>query len=140
MNYSNICIHDYMIKDIIMVSYYLGQPQNEFKGNKSVGKSRKVNPAILYRNELDPEKQTITQEYMANDSQGTKSGKYKLYGVESLKDKMHFQFVHLYALFDNFYVIFIATCLFLMICYCLFKATVLVILAYLFSYIFIALI
>ena len=31
-------------------------------------KSGKVNLAILYRNELGPEKQTITQEYMAKDS------------------------------------------------------------------------
>ena len=46
----------------IRIPYYLGQPRNEIKGNRSVGKSRKVNLSILYRNELGPEKQTITQE------------------------------------------------------------------------------
>ena len=45
----------------IWIPYYLGQPQNEFKGNRSVGEPGKVNPAILYKNELDPEKQTIIQ-------------------------------------------------------------------------------
>ena len=58
-----------------MIPYYLGQPLNKVKGNWSVGESRKVNTAILYKNELGPEKQTITQEYMAKDSQGTKCGK-----------------------------------------------------------------
>ena len=50
-----------MIKDVIIIPYYLGQPLNKFKGNKSVGASRKVNPAILYRNELGLEKKAITQ-------------------------------------------------------------------------------
>ena len=45
----------------IRISYYLGQPLNRFKGNKSMGESGKVNLAILYRNELDPKKQAITQ-------------------------------------------------------------------------------
>ena len=43
-------------------SIFFGQPRNKFKGNRSVGRSGKVNPAFLYRNELDLEKQTITQE------------------------------------------------------------------------------
>ena len=45
----------------IRISYYLTQPLNRFKGNKSVGKSGKVSQAIQYRNELDSEKQAITQ-------------------------------------------------------------------------------
>ena len=45
-----------MIKDMIMIPYYLGQPPNGLKRNKSVGESGKENPAILYRNELGPEK------------------------------------------------------------------------------------
>ena len=45
-----------------MIPYDLGQPMIGFKGNRSVGESEKVNPVILYRNELDPEKQTITRE------------------------------------------------------------------------------
>ena len=57
---SIICIHDFMIKDIIIIPCYLGQPLNKFKGNKSVGASGKVNLAILCRNELGPEKQAIT--------------------------------------------------------------------------------
>ena len=40
----------------------MGQPWNKTKGNRSVGKLGKVNPTILYRNKLDLEKQTITQE------------------------------------------------------------------------------
>ena len=46
----------------ICILYYLGQPRNEFKGNRSMEESGTVNLAILYRNELDFEKQTITQE------------------------------------------------------------------------------
>ena len=42
--------------------YYLGQSRNKVKGNRSVGKSEKANPAILYKNELGLDKQTITQE------------------------------------------------------------------------------
>ena len=38
------------------IPYYLGQPQNEIKENRLVGKSGKVNTAILYRNELEPKK------------------------------------------------------------------------------------
>ena len=49
-----------MIKDIIIPPRYLGQPPKKFKGNKLVGASRKVNSAILYRNEFSPEKQAIT--------------------------------------------------------------------------------
>ena len=45
-----------MKKDVIKTPYYLGQPLNGFKGNKSVEESGKVNPAILYRNELGLEK------------------------------------------------------------------------------------
>ena len=55
-DFSSICIHDFMVKDIIIIPCYLGQPQNKFKGNKSVGESGKVNPAILYRNEFGYEK------------------------------------------------------------------------------------
>ena len=51
-----------MIQDVIMIPYDLGQPLIRFKGNRLLGESGKVNPAILYRNELNPEKQTITQE------------------------------------------------------------------------------
>ena len=45
-----------MIKDIIIIPSYLGQPMNKFKENKSVGTLGKVNPIILYRNELSSEK------------------------------------------------------------------------------------
>ena len=44
----------------IRSAYYLGQPLTKFKGDKLVGESGKVNLGILYRNELDPEKQAIT--------------------------------------------------------------------------------
>ena len=74
----------------------MGQPLNRIKGNRSVGESGKVNPTILYRNELGPEKRTITQEYMANDSQGTKNGNFNLQGLKALKSKVHF---YIYALF-----------------------------------------
>ena len=60
---SSICIHEHMIKDEIMISYYLSQPLNRFKGNKSVWASGKANPTITFRNELDPEKQDITQRW-----------------------------------------------------------------------------
>ena len=49
---SSICIHECMIKDEIMIPYYLGQPLNKFEGNKLVRASGKVNPTIMYRNEL----------------------------------------------------------------------------------------
>ena len=49
-----------MIKDVIIIPCYLGQLLNKFKGNKSMGVSGKVNPAILYRNEFGLEKQAIT--------------------------------------------------------------------------------
>ena len=39
-----------------MNSIYLGQPRNKVKGNRLVEESGKVNPAILYMNELNPEK------------------------------------------------------------------------------------
>ena len=61
INFSSIFIHKSMIKDITKIPYYLGQPLNRFKGNKSVGESGKVNLTILYRYELGPEKQAITQ-------------------------------------------------------------------------------
>ena len=61
-----------------MIPYYLGQPLNKVKGNRSMGRLGKVNPAILYRNELGLEKQTITQEYIAKDSQETKCGKIQV--------------------------------------------------------------
>ena len=46
----------------IRIPFTWASPKNEVKGNRSVEKLGKVNPAILYRNELDPKKQTITQE------------------------------------------------------------------------------
>ena len=58
----------------IRIPYHLGQPQNEMMGNSSAGKSGKVNPAILYRKELDPEKQTITHELDGLKLLGTKYG------------------------------------------------------------------
>ena len=61
MNSSSVCTHEYMIQGINKIPYCLGQPLNGFKGNKSVGESGKVNSAILYKNELGPEKQAITQ-------------------------------------------------------------------------------
>ena len=54
--------HDYITYKDYMNSIYLDQPRNKVKGNISVEESGKVNPAILYRNWLEPEKQTITQE------------------------------------------------------------------------------
>ena len=47
---------------IMRISIFLGQPRNKVKGNRSVRRSGKVNPAFLYRNRLGAEKQTITQE------------------------------------------------------------------------------
>ena len=49
----------------IRIPYHLGQPWNKVKGNSLMGKLGKVNLVILCRNELDPEKLTITQEYIA---------------------------------------------------------------------------
>ena len=46
----------------IRIPYHLSQSWNRVKGNKSVEKLEKANLAILYRNELDLEKQIITQE------------------------------------------------------------------------------
>ena len=53
-----------MIQSIktIMIPFTWASPGNKVKGNRSVGESEKVNPTILYSNELDPKKQTITQE------------------------------------------------------------------------------
>ena len=48
-----------------MNSIYLGQPQNKVKGNRLIRELGKVNPAVLYRNELDLEKQMITHELYA---------------------------------------------------------------------------
>ena len=45
-----------------MNSILLGPAQNEFKGNRSMGKPGKVNLAILYRNKFNSEKQTVIQE------------------------------------------------------------------------------
>ena len=42
--------------------YHLGQPRNKLRGIDRWESRGKVNSTILYRNELDPEKQTITQE------------------------------------------------------------------------------
>ena len=41
----------------------LGQPLTRFKGNKPVWGSRKVNSSLMYRYELGPEKQAITQRW-----------------------------------------------------------------------------
>ena len=49
----------------IRIPYHLGQPRNEIKGNRLIGKLGKVNSTILYMNELDPDKHTITQELYA---------------------------------------------------------------------------
>ena len=65
---SSICIHDYMIKDEIMISYYLGQPLNRFKENKLVWASGKVNPTITYRNEFDPKNYYYYYYYCACNS------------------------------------------------------------------------
>ena len=68
----------------IRIPYHLGQPRNEIKGNRLVGKSGKVNPTILYRNELDPEKQTITQELHGLKLLGNQVWKIM---IQSKKDK-----------------------------------------------------
>ena len=40
----------------------LGLALNQIKGNRSMWELEKINPVIIYRNELGPEKQNITQE------------------------------------------------------------------------------
>ena len=42
---------------------YLGQPLNRFKVNRLVWELGKVNPSLMYRYELGPEKQVITQKW-----------------------------------------------------------------------------
>ena len=63
------CIHPSSLISCDYISYgkyensiSLKPAQNKIKENRSAKKSEKVNLAILYRNGLDPEKQTITQE------------------------------------------------------------------------------
>ena len=46
----------------IRIPFTWASPKNEVKENRSVEKLGKVNPIILYRNKLDPKKQTIIQE------------------------------------------------------------------------------
>ena len=48
-----------MNPDIIKILYYLGQHLNEFKGDKLMGESGRVNPIILYRNKLGPESRLL---------------------------------------------------------------------------------
>ena len=50
-----------MISNMILIPYYLGEPLNRFKGNKSVWELGKVNPEITYMNEFGYDKQAITQ-------------------------------------------------------------------------------
>ena len=45
---------------IIWIPFTWASPENTVKGNRLVEESRKVNPTILYRSELNPEKQTVT--------------------------------------------------------------------------------
>ena len=52
--------HDYITYKDYMNFIYLGQPRNKVKENRLVGELGEVNPAILYRNKLNSEKQTIT--------------------------------------------------------------------------------
>ena len=62
------------------VPLYLGQPWIKVKENRSVERLGKVNPTFLYKNELGPEKQTITQE---------------LYGQELLGDQVWKRISHM---------------------------------------------
>ena len=58
----NLSDHDFVSHKDYKDFTLLGPARNEIKGNRLVEKSGKVNPAILYRNELGPKKQTITHE------------------------------------------------------------------------------
>ena len=63
------------------IPYHLNQPRIKIKGNRLMGRSGKVNPPILYKNELDHEKWTITQELYGKKLLGDqvwKLMKYKL--------------------------------------------------------------
>ena len=62
----------------IRIPYHLGQPQNEMMG--------KVNPAILYRKELDPEKQTITHELDGLKLLGDQVWKFMKYKLRKIQD------------------------------------------------------
>ena len=63
--------HDYDSQRYDDDSILLKPALKWIKGNRSVGESGKVNLVILYRNELDLEKQTITQElYGQNTPKG----------------------------------------------------------------------
>ena len=58
----SIIIYEHKSYDESKDSILLGLASEWIKGNRSVGELGKVNSAILYRNELDPEKHTIPQE------------------------------------------------------------------------------
>ena len=59
---SRIIIYEHKSYNESKDSILLRPAPKWIKRNRWVGESGKVNPAILYRNELNPEKQTITQE------------------------------------------------------------------------------
>ena len=74
MRYSHIYVH--VCKEFIKIMLWCkfhdtwASPGLKLRGNRSVGRSGKVNPAFLYRNELDPDKQTITQESKGQELPG----------------------------------------------------------------------
>ena len=71
----------------------LGQPLNKVKENRSVGESGKVNPALLYRNELDPEKWIITQEFYGQQTpKGPSMEKYELIKMNDFSSDVHHHF------------------------------------------------
>ena len=84
----------------------MGQPLNKVKGNRSVGKSGKVNSAILYRNELCPEKQTITQELYGQEFPGDQvAEKFMTPSLRTKEKKRTHEYIH-----DLHYVVTLAAC------------------------------
>ena len=67
---------------IIKDSILLGPTLNKVKGNRSMGKSGKVNLAILYRNKLSPEKQTIPKSIWPKTPREPSVEKYKPYELK----------------------------------------------------------
>ena len=60
-----------------------------------MGRSGKVNPTFLYRNELDPKKQTITQELNGQELPGDQvTEKFMILSLRMNKSKRIHEYLH----------------------------------------------